>query len=185
MISVDRDTSTNDMVLVLANGQADNPIIDQMDSPEYDIFVRAMQEICQHLARLVARDGEGAQHLIEVKVLNAADKDTARTIARSVSASNLVKCAVFGADANWGRILAAAGYSGAAFDPGRVDIYLGREMMASNGQGIKFDEAKAREELKKEEVSIVLDLKSGSASATAWGCDLSYEYIEINADYRT
>ncbi|HHW60667.1 MAG TPA: bifunctional glutamate N-acetyltransferase/amino-acid acetyltransferase ArgJ [Syntrophomonadaceae bacterium] len=185
MISVDGDTSTNDMVLVMANGRANNPIIDQVDSPEYDLFVHAMQEICQHLARLIARDGEGAEHLIEVKVLHAADQNTARTIARSVSSSNLVKCAVFGADANWGRILAAAGYSGAAFDPGKVDIYLGREMMACNGQGVKFDEEKAKKELKKETVSIVLDLKSGPASATAWGCDLSYDYVKINADYRT
>jgi glutamate N-acetyltransferase/amino-acid N-acetyltransferase len=118
-------------------------------------------------------------------VINAADEKTARTIARSITGSNLTKAAVFGGDANWGRILAAAGYSGAGFDPSKTDIYLGEEKMAEGGMGLLFDEEKARQELQKENVMITVDLNSGAASATAWGCDLSYEYVRINAAYRT
>ena len=123
--------------------------------------------------------------LIEVQVVNAADYEEARQIARSITASNLTKAAVFGEDANWGRILAAAGYSGAEFDPGRVDIYLGQEKMAENGMGLLFNEERARQELKQDPVLIKVDLKSGKQQATAWGCDLSYDYVRINAAYRT
>jgi len=137
------------------------------------------------LAKMIARDGEGATRMIEVEVVNADSYETARTIARSITASNLTKAAVFGEDANWGRILAAAGYSGADFDPGRVDIYLGTEQMAENGMGLSFDEEKARHELQKDPVLIKVDLKSGHHQATAWGCDLTYEYVRINAAYRT
>lgn len=184
MVSVDRDTSTNDMVLVLANGRAGNEEI-LLDTNDYLVFKQALDHICTSLAKMIARDGEGANHLLEVQVLNAPDLNTARTIARSVTSSNLTKAAVFGEDANWGRILAAAGYSGASFDPHRVDIYLGEEKMAEDGMGLYFDEELAKAELQKENVLITIDLKSGDTSATAWGCDLSYDYVRINAAYRT
>jgi glutamate N-acetyltransferase/amino-acid N-acetyltransferase len=185
MISVDRDTSTNDMAVIMANGLAGNPVIDNENSNDYKQFKHALDYINISLAKMIARDGEGATHLIEVRVINAADEHTARFIARSITGSNLVKAAVFGKDANWGRILCAAGYSGAEFDVNKTDIYLGQEKMAENGMGLIFDEQKAREELEKETVVITVDLKSGDHQATAWGCDLTYEYVSINADYRT
>ncbi|MGI5920946.1 MAG: bifunctional glutamate N-acetyltransferase/amino-acid acetyltransferase ArgJ [Syntrophomonadaceae bacterium] len=185
MISVDRDTSTNDIAIILANGEAGNPVIDDIDSPDYKLFKEALDYVNISLAKKIARDGEGATRMIEVQVINAPDEHTARVIARSVTSSNLTKAAVFGEDANWGRILAAAGYSGADFDPDRVDVYLGTEKMAENGMGLLFDEEKARTELKRDTVKIIIDLKSGDCQATAWGCDLSYEYVRINAAYRT
>ncbi len=185
MISVDRDTSTNDMVVIMANGLAGNPIIDDENSEDYRQFKQTLDFINISLAKMIARDGEGATRLIEVQVINAADEDTARLIARSITGSNLTKAAVFGKDANWGRILCAAGYSGAEFDVDKVDIYLGQEKMAENGMGLIFDEQKAREALEQETVVIKVDLKSGDCQATAWGCDLTYEYVSINADYRT
>lgn len=185
MISVDRDTSTNDMLLILANGLAGNPMIDDAQSKDYQIFKDALDYVNISLAKMIARDGEGATRLIEVEVLNADSYDTARVIARSITSSNLTKAAVFGEDANWGRIMAAAGYSGAEFEPERVDIYLGAEKMAENGMGLSFDEDRARQELKKETVLIKVDLKSGNHQATAWGCDLTYDYVRINASYRT
>lgn len=185
MVSVDRDTSTNDMTVIMANGMAENNEISDVDSEDYKIFQEALAFVCVKMAKMIARDGEGANHLIEVEVRNASNQKVARTIARSVTSSNLTKAAVFGEDANWGRILAAAGYSGAEFDPDRVDIFLGEEQMAENGMGLVFDEDKARAELQKDTVSIILDLKAGTASATAWGCDLSYEYVRINAAYRS
>ncbi|MGS0765699.1 bifunctional glutamate N-acetyltransferase/amino-acid acetyltransferase ArgJ [Syntrophomonas curvata] len=185
MISVDRDTSTNDMAVVLANGLAGNPVIDDEKGADYQQFKAALDYANIYLAKMIARDGEGANHLIEVQVKHAADEQTARLIARSITASNLTKAAVFGKDANWGRILCAAGYSGADFDVDRTDIYLGAEKMAENGMGLVFDEEKARAELEQEKVVITVDLKSGGGEATAWGCDLSYEYVRINADYRT
>ncbi len=185
MISVDRDTSTNDMALILANGLAENPLIEDSQSTDYAAFKEALNFINISLAKKIARDGEGATRLIEVEVLNADSIKTARTIARSITSSNLTKAAVFGEDANWGRILAAAGYSGAEFDQGRVDIYLGKEKMAENGMGLIFDEELARKELQKDPVIIRVDLKSGIHQATAWGCDLTYDYVRINAAYRT
>ncbi|MDD3879251.1 MAG: bifunctional glutamate N-acetyltransferase/amino-acid acetyltransferase ArgJ [Syntrophomonas sp.] len=185
MISVDRDTSTNDMLVVLANALAGNPIIDEVDAEDYLLLQEALDYLCISLAKKIARDGEGATRLIEVQVVNAADYEEARQIARSITASNLTKAAVFGEDANWGRILAAAGYSGADFDPGRVDIYLGHEKMAENGMGLLFNEERARQELKQDPVLIRVDLKAGKQQATAWGCDLSYDYVRINAAYRT
>lgn len=185
MISVDRDTSTNDMTIILANGMAGNPCIENSNSPGYEEFQLALNYINQTLAKMIARDGEGATRLIEVRVKNAADQKNARLIARSITGSNLTKAAVFGEDANWGRILAAAGYSGATFDPHLVDIYLGAEKMAENGMGLVFDEGRARQELQKETVAITVDLKSGNEEAVAWGCDLSYDYVKINAAYRT
>lgn len=185
MVSVDRDTSTNDMALIMANGLAGNAVIEDPASDDYKLFKAALDFINISLAKKIARDGEGANHLIEVRVINAADEETARLIARSITASNLTKAAVFGEDANWGRILAAAGYSGACFDPAKADIWLGQEKMAAGGMGLIFDEDQARQELQKEEVLITVNLNSGMASAVAWGCDLSYEYVRINASYRT
>lgn len=185
MISVDRDTSTNDMTIILANGMAGNSCIENSKSPGYKEFQQALNYINQTLAKMIARDGEGATRLIEVQIKNAADQKNARLIARSITGSNLTKAAVFGEDANWGRILAAAGYSGAKFDPHKVDIYLGAEKMAENGMGLVFNEQRARQELQKETVVITVDLKSGSEDAVAWGCDLSYDYVRINAAYRT
>ncbi len=185
MISVDRDTSTNDMLLILANGMAGNPIIDDDQSEDYQTFKDALDYVNVTLAKMIARDGEGATRAIEVQVLNADSNKTARVIARSITASNLTKAAVFGEDANWGRILCAAGYSGADFDPGRVDIYLGAEKMAEDGMGLVFNEDRARQELQKDPVIIKVDLKSGPHHATAWGCDLTYDYVKINASYRT
>jgi glutamate N-acetyltransferase/amino-acid N-acetyltransferase len=185
MISVDRDTSTNDMAIIMANGLAGNPTIEDENSNDYKQFKQALDYINISLAKMIARDGEGATHLIEVQVINAADEHTARIIARSITGSNLVKAAIFGKDANWGRILAAAGYSGVEFDVDKVDIYLGQEKMAENGMGLIFDEKKARQELEQDTVVIKVDLKSGDCQATAWGCDLTYEYVSINADYRT
>lgn len=185
MISVDRDTSTNDMAIILANGQAGNPVIDDPGSEDYKIFKEALDFVNITLAQKIARDGEGAQHLIEIRVLNAEEEQRARVIARSISSSNLIKAAVFGADANWGRILAAAGYSGAEFDPNTVDIYLGEEKVAQDGMGLAFNENRAQQALKQDPVVITVDLKSGSAQATAWGCDLTYDYVKINADYRS
>lgn len=185
MISVDRDTSTNDMMIVLANGEAGNQLIDDPDSEAGQIFKQMLDYANICLAKKMARDGEGATHMIEVQVLHAPDESTARLMARSVTGSNLTKAAVFGQDANWGRILCAVGYSGASFDPGKVDIYLGEEKMAENGMGLIFDEKKALSELQKDTVTIKIDLKSGSARATAWGCDLTYDYVKINAAYRT
>jgi glutamate N-acetyltransferase/amino-acid N-acetyltransferase len=185
MISVDRDTSTNDMAVIMANGLAGNPIIEDENSDDYKQFKHALDYINISLAKMIARDGEGATHLIEAQVINAADEPAARLIARTIVGSNLVKAAIFGKDANWGRILAAAGYSGADFDVDKTDIYLGPEKMAENGMGLIFDEQKAREELEHDTVTIKVDLKSGDHQATAWGCDLTYEYVSINADYRT
>jgi len=185
MISVDRDTSTNDMAIIMANGLAGNPAIEDENTDDYKQFKYALDYINISLAKMIARDGEGATHLIEVQVINAPDEPAARLIARTIVGSNLVKAAIFGKDANWGRILAAAGYSGADFDVDKTDIYLGPEKMAENGMGLIFDEQKAREALEQDTVIIKVDLKSGDHQATAWGCDLTYEYVSINADYRT
>ncbi len=185
MISVDRDTSTNDMAAVLASGMAGNSPIEEQGSPDYIILEEALTFVCTHLAKMIARDGEGATRMIEVQVVNAPDNENARLIARSITSSNLTKAAVFGEDANWGRILAAAGYSGAEFDPSQVDIFLGPLQVARNGMGLVFDEELARAQLQQDPVLIKVDLKAGSSQATAWGCDLSYDYVRINAAYRT
>lgn len=185
MISVDRDTSTNDMAIILANGQAGHPLIKDPGSEDYKLFKEGLDFVNTTLAKMIARDGEGATHLIEIKVINADDEKTARMIGRSISSSNLTKAAVFGSDANWGRILAAAGYSGAQFDPNSVDIYLGEEKVAQDGMGLQFNEARAKEALEKDTVEIIVDLKAGPYQATAWGCDLTYDYVRINADYRS
>ncbi|SHE79706.1 bifunctional glutamate N-acetyltransferase/amino-acid acetyltransferase ArgJ [Desulforamulus putei] len=184
MITVDGDTSTNDMVLALANGQAGNPEI-KTDTEDYRLFYEGLLEVCTALAKMIARDGEGATRLIEVNVTGAPTKQDARLAARSVVGSNLFKAAVFGKDANWGRILCALGYSGATFDPTRADIFIGDVQVARNGGAVEFDEERATEMLNQDPVTVFVDLKSGAYSATAWGCDLTYDYVRINGSYRT
>lgn len=188
MISVDGDTSTNDMVLVLANGAAGNSPV-EMEGPTYEKFKEALYEICKSLAKKIVEDGEGVTKVLEVEVKNAATSEDARKAARKVTESNLVKTAIFGEDANWGRVIMAVGNSGANFDPDKVDVFLesdwGREQMMEAGMGLNFSEEKAAEILKEKEIKIVIDLHDGTYSAKAWGCDLSYEYVRINADYRS
>jgi glutamate N-acetyltransferase/amino-acid N-acetyltransferase len=184
MITVDGDSSTNDMAVIMANGLAGNKKIEDEGS-DYAYFREALTAVCTSLAKDIARDGEGATKMIEVKVLNAATDKDARLAARSIAGSNLVKTAVFGQDANWGRVICAAGYSGAAFDPEKVDIFLGDVQVAREGGSLEFSEELALEALRQSTVKITLDFKSGRGSATAWGCDLSYDYVKINADYRT
>lgn len=185
MISVDGDTSTNDMVAVLANGQAKNSYIENEGQESYKIFKEALTKICQSLAKQIVKDGEGATKIFEVQVKGACSINDAKLIARSVCSSNLVKAAIFGKDANWGRIACAAGYSGAKFNPDLMNIYIGNLMVAKNGQGLPFDEASVFKLLSEETVYIVIDVGCGSATATAWGCDLTYDYVTINADYRS
>jgi glutamate N-acetyltransferase/amino-acid N-acetyltransferase len=184
MISVDGDTSTNDMVVIMANGIAGNPQI-TLDNEYYEQFQAALTEICVILAKMIAQDGEGATKLIEVEVSGALSLEDARKAARTICSSSLVKSAIFGEDANWGRIITALGYSGAEVEPEKVDVYIGDLMMAENGTGLSFDEDKAGQILAQKEVIIKVDLKLGEFEAKAWGCDLSYDYVRINADYRT
>lgn len=184
MISVDGDTSTNDMVLVLANGAAGNKPL-QADDPEAALFENALQSLCIQLAKEIARDGEGATKLIEIQVSGAKSDEDARTVARTVSRSNLVKTAIYGEDANWGRILCASGYSDAVIDPKQIDIFLGDIQVARGGEPCPFDEEKASEILREPEVTVAISLGIGEHRATAWTCDLTYEYVKINASYRT
>ncbi|MBM7853871.1 glutamate N-acetyltransferase/amino-acid N-acetyltransferase [Desulfohalotomaculum tongense] len=184
MITVDGDTSTNDSVVILASGEARNRPIKE-GTPEYNIFLAGLTAVCTKLAQDIAMDGEGATTLLEVVVKNAPTLADARLAARAVAGSNLFKCAVFGQDANWGRILCAVGYSGARFDPQRVDIYIGDEQVAKDGGGLAFNEERAAEILSSDRVTVTVDLKEGEYSATAWGCDLTYEYVRINGSYRT
>ena len=188
MVSIDGDTSTNDMVCVLANGMAENePITSQGD--DFDTFKSALREVNTYLCRAIAKDGEGATKLLECKVFNAKDKQTARTVAKSVVCSSLLKAAIFGADANWGRVLCAIGYSSADVDVNKIDVSFksqaGEILVCQNGMGVDFSEEKAKEILIKDEIEILIDLKSGSESAVARGCDLTYDYVKINGDYRT
>lgn len=184
MITVDGDSSTNDMAVILANGMAGNKSIEN-ESVDYIYFRDALTAVCTSLAKAIARDGEGATKMIEVKVLGAATERDARLAARSVAGSSLVKAAVFGNDANWGRVICAAGYSGASFAPDKFDIFLGEVQVARDGGSLEFSEELALDVLQKDTVTITLDFKSGECGATAWGCDLSYDYVKINADYRT
>ena len=188
MVSVDGDTSTNDTVLVLANGGAGNDLIDKEDE-SYDAFREALYTVNETLAKKIAGDGEGAEALFEVVVNGAETKEKAVTVAKSVVSSNLVKTAIAGHDANWGRIICAAGYSGAEFDPGKVELVFrsaaGTISIAENGTGLDFDEETATRILSEKEVTAILDLHEGNQSATAWGCDLTHGYISINADYRS
>lgn len=188
MVSVDGDTSTNDMVTVLANGMAGNSPITE-DGPDFDVFMKALNTITVSLCRMIAGDGEGATKLLECITEGAADKQTAKTVAKSVICSSLLKAAMFGADANWGRVLCAIGYSGADVDVNKIDVAFksakGTIAVCKNGAGIDFSEEKAKEILLEKEIDILINLNSGNQSATAWGCDLTYDYVKINGDYRT
>lgn len=188
MISVDGDTSTNDTVLLLANGQAGNPEITEKND-DYREFCRALNYVNETLAKKMAGDGEGCTALFEVKIIGAESKEQAVTLSKSIITSSLTKAAIFGHDANWGRILCAMGYSGAAFDPERVDLYFesaaGKLKIIENGVALPFSEEKAGEILSQPEVTATADIKMGTESATAWGCDLTFDYVKINADYRS
>ena len=201
MISVDGDTSTNDTMLLMANGLAENEMITE-DCEDYRIFEDALYNICRYLARRMAGDGEGATKLIEAIVMHADTKKNARTLSRSIIHSNLTKAAVFGKDANWGRVLCAMGYSGADFDPSSVDVYFAKGLtgfntpagasqydlplaICRNGKAADYSEEAATEILGSDHVVIIADMHSGEESAVAWGCDLTYDYVSINADYRS
>ena len=188
MISVDGDTSTNDMVVVLANGMAQNEEITQ-NGAEFDTFMKALNTVCVDLCRKIAADGEGATKLLECKVTGAETLDIAKTVAKSVICSSLTKAAMFGADANWGRVLCAIGYSGAKVQIEKIDVKFksnkGEILVCQNGAGVDFSEEKAKEILLQDEIEILVNLNSGAASSTAWGCDLTYDYVKINGDYRT
>jgi len=183
-VTVDGDTSTNDMVVCLANGLAGNEPITGQGS-DFLLFRDALFEVCRELAKMIARDGEGASKFLEVRVKGANSEEDGRKIARAVAGSSLVKAALFGEDANWGRVLSAAGNAGVSFEPDKVDIYLGDLQVAARGTGLSFDEDRARAILEGREVIITIDLKQGEAEAVAWGCDLSFDYVRINAQYRT
>ncbi len=183
-VTVDGDTSPSDMALLMANGAAGNEPL-TLDSPDYPIFVEAIEDVAQTLAREIARDGEGATRLVEVAVEGAASEESAAALAKSVVGSNLVKAAVFGEDANWGRVLTAMGYSGEVFDPEEVELWFGPIKVFSGGEPVPHEEAEANATLAAGQVKITVQLGEGDASATAWGCDLSYEYVRINGSYRT
>ena len=188
MLSIDGDTSTNDMVVVLANGMAGNPeIVDEGE--DFQAFAKALNTLTIELCRHIAADGEGATKLLECKVSGAADESTAQTVAKSVICSSLVKTAMFGADANWGRVLCAIGYCGADVDVDKIDVAFksaaGEVAVCKDGAGIVFSEEIAKQVLSEDEIDILVDLKSGDAASCAWGCDLTYEYVKINGDYRT
>lgn len=188
MISVDGDTSTNDTAILLANGLAGNQEITYA-SPEYETFKEALHMVNETLAKKMAGDGEGATALFEVKVVGAESIKQAKTLAKSVVCSNLTKAAIAGHDANWGRILCAMGYSGAQFDPEKVDLYFeskaGKIQIIENGVAVDYSEEEATKILSEDAVTAIADVKMGDCTATAWGCDLTYDYIKINADYRS
>ena len=198
MISVDGDTSTNDTLLVLANGEAGNAVISEAQGPAYEALYEALLTICRDLSMQMAGDGEGATKLIECTVQGADTLENARTLAKSVITSSLTKAAVYGSDANWGRILCALGYAGVEFDPNDLQLYFvdeekagpgkdegGRMLIFTDGAAADYSEEEATELLKKEKVTILAQFHMGEASATAWGCDLTYDYVKINADYRS
>ncbi len=188
MVSVDGDTSTNDMVTVMASGKAGNAEI-TAPGEDFEAFKAGLAAICKRLAMSIASDGEGATKLLECRVRNFTDKDGARTLAKSVISSSLVKTAMFGADANWGRILCALGYAGVDIDTDKIDVKFkssaGEILVCENGRGVDFSEELAKAILVRRHLTIDVDMKSGDTSATAWGCDLSYEYVRINGDYRS
>lgn len=188
MISVDGDTSTNDTLLVLANGMAENLEITE-ENEDYQRFTAALNLVNTHLAKKMAGDGEGATALFEVKIVGAKSKEQAVILSKSVVSSSLVKAAIYGHDANWGRILCAMGYSGAQFDPEKVDLFFesraGKIQIIENGVAVNYSEEEAAKILSEPEVTAIADMKMGDACATAWGCDLTYDYVKINADYRS
>ena len=187
-ISVDGDSSTNDFCLIMANGLAENPEICE-ENADYEAFLEALTQLCIYLAREIAADGEGATHLITCSVANAPNEEIATEIARSVISSSLVKSAIFGKDANWGRILCAMGYAGVDFDPEAVSVAFASEsgqiLVCHRGRGVDFDEELALKILTPHEVEIRIDMAQGGAHSTCWGCDLTYEYVKINGEYRT
>ena len=188
MISVDGDTSTNDMVTVLANGNAGNDEIIS-ENKDYELFNEALNTVNIHLCKMIASDGEGATKLLECSVCGAKDEENAKIIAKSVICSNLLKAAMFGSDANWGRVLCAIGYSGADVDINKIGVSFrsakGTIEVCKNGSGIDFSEEKAKEILLEKEIEILISAGDGNANASAWGCDLTYDYVKINGDYRT
>lgn len=188
MVSVDGDTSTNDMVCVLSNGLAGNPEIVQ-SGKDFNAFRRALNKVTTYLCRCIAKDGEGATKLLECKVTGAKNKNAAKLVAKSVINSSLFKAAMFGADANWGRVLCAVGYSGAEVDVNKVDVAFksrkGLIKVCKNGSGIEFSEEYAKRILSEDEIQVLIELNDKNGKATAWGCDLTYEYVKINGDYRT
>ena len=186
-VTVDGDTSTNDTCLVLANGMAGNaPLV--KGTGDYEAFYQGLRAVCEHEAKMIATDGEGAGRLVTCTVEHAATEEKAELMAKAVVGSNLVKAAMFGSDANWGRVLCAIGYSGAEFDPQRIDVKFlspaGDILVCQRGAGLDFDEAQAKAILTEKEVTILVTMDEGTASATCWGCDLTYEYVHINGDYR-
>ena len=188
MVSVDGDTSTNDMVSVLANGMAGNRLIED-DGADFDEFMKALNTVTVALCRMIAGDGEGATKLLECDVCGAKDEKIAKTVAKSVICSSLLKAAMFGADANWGRVLCAIGYSGADVDVEKIDVSFksnkGEILVCKDGAGVDFSEEKAKEILCEKEINILINLNDGDEKSTAWGCDLTYDYVKINGDYRT
>ncbi len=188
MVSIDGDTSTNDMVAIMANGLAGNAEITS-EGAAFTAFMNALNTVTVHLCRRIAGDGEGATKLLECKVSSAKTVETARTVAKSVICSSLLKAAMFGADANWGRVLCAIGYSGADVEVGKIAVSFasakGEITVCQNGAGVPFSEEKAKEILSEKEIDILVDLHDGACEATAWGCDLTYDYVKINGDYRT
>ena len=188
MVSIDGDTSTNDMVTVLANGMAGNEEI-ASDGEDFKTFMKALNTVTVNLCRMIASDGEGATKLLECVVSGAETKDIAKTVAKCVICSSLTKAAMFGADANWGRVLCSIGYSGANVDVNKIDVYFksikGEIQVCKNGAGVDFSEEKAKEILLEKEIDIIVNLNDGEFGSTAWGCDLTYDYVKINGDYRT
>ncbi len=184
MITVDGDTSTNDMVVVMANGLAGNNVLTK-DHPDWEVFKTGLKIVCESLAKKIARDGEGATKLIEVQVNGAFSTNAARAVAKAIISSNLVKTAIYGTDANWGRIVTAIGYSGVPIEPNAIKVSLGSIPVFEKGLSTSFDEEQAKLYLEQEKVQIFVELNQGEYNATAWGCDLTYDYVKINASYRT
>ena len=188
MITVDGDTSTNDTLLLMANGLAGNPVITEKNT-DYEVFYEALNTVCEYLAKRMAGDGEGATKLFECKVVNAKTKEDARILSKAVVGSNLSKAAIFGCDANFGRFLCAMGYSGSEFDQNDVELFFiskaGKLQVFDKGVPLSFDEDLARKIMEEQEVTVFVDMHEGTAEATAWGCDLTYDYVKINADYRS
>ena len=185
MITVDGDTSTNDMLAVLANGAAENSRIDGAGHPDYPVFLDALKTVATYLAQQVVRDGEGATKFLEITVTNATSFANAKQVAMSIAKSPLVKTAFFGQDPNWGRILCATGYSGAEVDPWKTSLSIGGIDIVKAGLGVPYDEPALRKIMAEHDIKIVVDLGLGMAEATVWTCDFSYEYVKINGEYHT
>jgi glutamate N-acetyltransferase/amino-acid N-acetyltransferase len=187
MITVDGDTSTNDMVVILCNGKAGNQKISTKNQ-DYDRFRSNLEKLCTHLAKLIVTDGEGATKFIEYRVQNASRYEDAQRIVRTISNSNLVKTAIFGRDPNWGRIVAAAGRAGIEFNSDKIDLYIGTNsniQILKNGQPVEWSKTALRNKMRSSSLKIILDLNQGDATAVGWGCDFSYDYVRINAEYTT